>query len=79
MDRQRVEREKISPKVWPKGRKERGIAIKKTPYWVSSKEGTYQMARRFLFDDRKRADARQIAEAILLFCDRLPGKSGLHS
>lgn len=35
------------------------------------------MTRRFLFDDRKRADARQIAEAMLLFCDRLPGKSGL--
>lgn len=41
MDRQRMEREKISPKVWPKGRKERGIAIKNPPYWVSSKEGTY--------------------------------------
>lgn len=41
MDRQRMEREKISPKVWPKERKERGIAVKKTPYWVSSKEGTY--------------------------------------
>lgn len=41
MDRQRVEREKSFPKVRSKGRKERGIAIKNPPYWVSNKEGTY--------------------------------------